>query len=183
MTERVELKTERLLLRPFRLEDLDDVFEYPRDPEWAKYLWTLPQPYTREDAEEFVARAVISTWETNPIFAIAMDSTVIGAIWLTIHMADETASVGYNIARRNWGKGLATEAAQGVIEWGFQEYHLAKFYATADLRNKRSQRVMAKLGMTREGVLRSHVEGRGTRVDVVYYGLLREEWKKLKSER
>ena len=50
-SERVELKTERLLLRPFRLEDVEDVRKYARDPDWARSLpSTVPQPYTRKDA-------------------------------------------------------------------------------------------------------------------------------------
>ena len=44
MTGRVELKTERLLLRPFKLEDVDDVYAYAKDPEWAEYLPGIPQP-------------------------------------------------------------------------------------------------------------------------------------------
>ena len=177
MAEGVELKTERLLLRPFRLEDVNDVFEYARDPEWAKYLLQrIPQPYTREDAEEFLAGAVLTSWETNPLFAIVLDSKVIGGINLRIGETDEIASLGYSIAQPHWGKGLVPEAAQAVIDWGFKQYGLTKIYATADLRNKRSHRVMEKLGMAREGVLRSHRKGREERVDEVYYGLLREEW-------
>ena len=180
MTKRVELKTERLLLRPFMLEDVDDVFEYARDPEWAEYLLLrIPQPYTREDAEEFLARAVLTSWGTNPLFAIVLDSTVIGGINLRIRPEDEIAGLGYGIARTHWGKGLVPEAARAVIGWGFKQYGLTKIYATADLRNKRSQRVMEKLGMTREGVLRSHRKGREGRVDEVYYGLLRQEWERI----
>lgn len=183
MTEKIELKTERLLLRPFRLGDVDDVFEYARDPEWAKYLLLrIPQPYSREDAEEFLAGAVLTSWDTNPLFAIMLDSTVIGGINLRIRPADEIAGLGYGIARTHWGKGLVPEAALAVIGWGFKQYGLTKIYATADPRNKRSHRVMEKLGMTREGVLRSHRKGREARVDEVYYGLLREEWEELKRE-
>ena len=48
MTKPAELTTERLLLRPFRLSDVDDVFEYGSDPEWAAFA---SRPYTRSDAE------------------------------------------------------------------------------------------------------------------------------------
>ena len=182
MVEKVELKTERMLLRPFRLEDADDVFEYSNDPDWARYLPQVPQPYTRRDAEEFVARRIVTSWDTNPAFAMTLDSTVVWAINLLISEPDETASLGYAIARAHWGKELMPEAARAVIDWGFTERGLAKVYATADLRNRRSWRVMEKLGMTREGVLRSHRMGREGRIDEVYYGLLREEWEKSVSE-
>ena len=68
----VVLRTERLVLRPFRLEDVDDFFEYARDPDWARYL-ALPQPYTRSDAEEFVARQVLKTREGHGEFAIELE--------------------------------------------------------------------------------------------------------------
>ena len=67
---RVELNTERLTLRPFELDDVDDTFAFASDPVWAKYLpiWpNWPQPFTRRDAEEFVARQVLINWETTPM--------------------------------------------------------------------------------------------------------------------
>ena len=60
--KRIEIRTERLLLRSYRLEDVDDVFAYARDPEWSRYLERLPypEPYIREHAEKFVARRVLA---------------------------------------------------------------------------------------------------------------------------
>ena len=101
---------------------------------------------------------------------------------LGINKTHEMAELGYDLARVHWGRGLIPEAAHAVAGWAFMEYGLAKIYATADLRNRRSTRVMEKLGMTREGVLRSHRRGRGERVDEVYYGLLCEEWQELSAE-
>ena len=173
---RVELRTERLLLRPFRLEDVEDVLAYSSDSAWARYLPIVPQPYTRRDAEEFLAGRILASWRTNPTFAIVIDSTVVGGISLGIREDQEIASLGYGIARAHWGKGLVPEAAKAVIDWGFGRYGLAKIYVTADIRNNRSWRVMEKLGMTREGVLRRHRKARDGRADDVYYGILRDEW-------
>ena len=105
MIEPTELRTDRLLLRPWSLGDLEGFFAYNKDIEMARYLPHTPQPYKRSDAEEFVASRVLSPWETNPSFAIVMDSTVIGRIRLTIDVADEIAELGYHIARAHWGKG------------------------------------------------------------------------------
>ena len=175
MAERVELKTERLLLRAFRLVDVEDEFEYASDAEWARYLPHVPQPYTRKAAEQRVAGNLLESRETNPTWAIVLNQRVIGGIWL-MDVQNEIGQLGYELSREHWGKGLMTEAARAVINWGFEERRLAKIYASADLRNTRSWRVMEKLGMTREGVLRSHLKGRGERTDSVYYGVLREEW-------
>ena len=67
MAKPIKLKTSRLLLRPFELTDARDVFEYAKDPDWAKFL-PLPSPYTYRDAEEFVARSFLTSWDTEPIF-------------------------------------------------------------------------------------------------------------------
>ena len=55
MSTPVTLKTKRLLLRPFTKSDVDAVFSYSSDPEWVRYQVNIPQPFTRKDAEEFVA--------------------------------------------------------------------------------------------------------------------------------
>ena len=70
-----------------------------------------------------------------------------------------------------------TEAAGAVVDWGFDEFKLEKVYSWADVENIGSWRVMEKIGMTREGTLRSQGVNRGVRQDYHYYGILRREWK------
>ena len=176
MTEGIELNTERLLLRPFRLADVDDAFSVASEPEWARYLPLVPQPYSRQDAEEFVARQLLLSWDTNPGWAIVMKSRVVGSIALGVDVQNESGELNYAIRRDQWGKGLMAEAARAVMEWGFKERGVAKIFATADLRNRQSWRVMEKLGMSREGLLRSHFKAREGRSDSLHYGILREEW-------
>ena len=136
------------------------MYAYARDPEWGRaLLLPVPEPYVRRNAEEFVARTLLASWSTDPHFAIVLDTTVIGGINLTVDKPHEIAGLGYAIAKPHWGKGLAPEAATAVFDWAFAHHGLAKIYARADLRNRRSTRVMEKLGMTREGVLRSHRKG------------------------
>ena len=178
-TEPVELRTRRLLLRPFRLEDVDDVFDYASDPEWARYLGNVSQPFTRRAAEERVARDVLESWETHPNWAIVLNRKVIGGMVLMIDVQHEIGELGYELSREHWEKGLTVEASEAVIDWGFQERGLAKVFAQADARNKRSLRVMEKLGMTFEGVLRSNGTVRGERADDAHYGLLRGEWEEM----
>ena len=112
-----------------------------------------------------MARQLLSSWETKPKFAIVLGGKGVGSIGVTVDQKNEIASVGYRIAREHWGKGLMPEAAKAVIGWAFREYGLAKVYTWTDSTNTQSQRVMEKLGMTREGVLRSHGKGRDGRVD------------------
>ena len=173
--EQFELTAARLLLRPFSLGDVDDVLEYASDPEWARYLDRVPQPFTRRAAEERVARSVLESWETHPTWAMVLDRKVIGGIVLIVDVRHEIGELGYDLSREHWGKELTVEASEAVIDWGFQKRGLAKIFAQADARNVRSLRVMEKLHMEREGVLRSEGNARGERVDDVHYGLLREE--------
>lgn len=172
MGKPIELNTERLLLRPIRLWDVVDFYEYAQDQEWARYF----NPHTLEYCEKFVSNAVMAPWEDSPRFSIVFNSKVIGGMGLYIQRTDKRAELGYSMAREHWSKGFATEAARAVVRWGFSELDLDKIYAHADAGNQRSWNVMEKLGMTREGVFRSHSLVRGKRRDDVQYGILKEEW-------
>lgn len=171
-----EIQTERLLLRPFRFSDLDDVIAYASDDEWSRHIFGLPRPYTRRSAEGFIARAVLTDWEREPMRAIVLEGKVIGGVNLRVDRQHAVAEIDYSIDRENWGRGLATEAASALIAWAFPAYDLQKIFARTVLSNRRSTRVMEKLGMSREGLLRSHRVVRGERQDEVVYGLLRREW-------
>ena len=180
MTEYPTLQTERLSLRRFRLTDVDDVVAFANDEEWQHFL-PLPYPYERVHGEQFVAKSFLRDWKSKPAFAIVLDDTVIGEINLSIDKNHQTAGMGYAIARKHWGRGYATETVRAVVNWAFEALCLAKIYAVAIVENERSWHVMERVGMTREGVLRSEVPGRSDsngRHDMVYYGILREEWEK-----
>ena len=176
MTSRgVELRTERLLLRPIALDDFPEILAYSQDEEWGRYT-PDPKPYTRRFGEEFVARMVLAQWETAARFSIVLDGGVVGGVGLEIDRTNQIAELAYSLAREHWGKGLMSEACRCVIDWGFRDLGLEKILAKTDLRNLRSSRVMERLGMTREAHFRSHVLVEGVREDEVHYGLLLEEW-------
>ncbi len=174
-----ELTTPQLVLRPFRPGDVDDVFEYARDPEWAKFLLgAVPQPYTRRDAEEFIAGRMLAPGNQFS-WAIVLEGAGVGDITLRVDSEHERGEIGYSLAKAHWGRGFTAEAARAVIDWGFVERGLRRISSQADVRNRRSWRVMEKLGMRREGLFRSHRRDPRPgypRVDMVYYSLLGEEW-------
>lgn len=143
-----QLRTARLLLRPFRESDVDDALAYRDDPEFARFLPHVPQPFTHRDAEAFVALNMSEPWETMPTFAVVLDDHVIGTANLEIDPAGRTAMLGYALARAHWGRGLATEAATVVVRWGFATHDLVEIWASTDAANVRSRRVLEKLGMT-----------------------------------
>ena len=175
MTERPpEIRTERLLLRPFRADDVDDVLSFSSDPEWGRYL-EVPMPYSRRDAEEFVAGAVLLDAGAKLRWAIVHEGHVSGFVNLMPATAG-AAELGYGIARPFWGQGLVTEAANVVLQYGFDSLGLARIYAYAVVDNRASWKVMEKLGMQREGFLRRHRTIRGEYVDDVLYSIVRDGW-------
>lgn len=148
----VELRTARLLLRPFRAGDVDDSLAYRNDPEFARYLPHIPQPFTRQHAEAFVALNMAEPWDTLPTFAVVLADHVVGTVNLEIEPGARRAMIGYAIARAHWGRGIATEAATAVVAWGRATHGLVELWASTQIANVRSQRVMDKLGMVRERV-------------------------------
>jgi ribosomal-protein-alanine N-acetyltransferase len=173
MAKGIELKTERLKLRPMRLSDADAILAYSSDEKWAQYHDKIPDLHWIED---FVAHYVTAPWKDDPRFSIVLDSEVIGGIGLTIESKYANGELAYSLSREHWGKGLVVEAAREVVRWGFAELDLAKIWTRADALNTQSTRVMEKLGMTLEGVLRDQTVVGGERRDEVRYGLLHAEW-------
>jgi ribosomal-protein-alanine N-acetyltransferase len=177
------IETPRLVLRPFQFEDVDDVLAYASDEEWGKYLIGIPQPYRRSHAVEFLARQARLDRVVHPTWALVLSASVVGGINIRFKFDHLVGEIGWAIARGLWGRGLATEAAQAIVDTAFGTYpQLKRIRATADDRNVASHRVMEKLGMRREGTLRQDRVARGQLVDEAYYGLLRDEWQKRTSK-
>ena len=160
MTAQTTLRTKRLLLRPFKVGDVADALSYRDDKEFARFLPHIPQPFTRNDAEKFVALNISEPWDRSPTFAIVLGGRVIGTANLDVNTPARAAMLGYAIGSRWWGQGLATEAAQAVMAWGIDAFALGRVWASTDVRHVRSQRVLEKLGMRRETILPGHLRGR-----------------------
>jgi [ribosomal protein S5]-alanine N-acetyltransferase len=171
------IETERLRLRSWRLGDVDDVFAYAQDAEWSRYLHMLPAPYVRRHAEEFVARQLLLNRDEHVAWVIEVDGVAVGGLNLRFFFGHRIAELGYSIARQYWNRGYVSEAASAAVAATFRTYpDLHRVRAFADLRNTASQRVMEKLGMIKEGVLRQNRVERGEPFDEAWYGLLRSEW-------
>jgi ribosomal-protein-alanine N-acetyltransferase len=170
------LETERLVLRPWRFEDLADLLAYTTDPEWGRFL-PVPQPYSEEDGRRFIAGQVLQDRRDRFSWAVTRQGRVIGGVDLVLLGEKRIAEMGYSMSRAFWGRGFATEAARAVIEAAFQsDPVLHRVRASADARNAASLRVLEKAGMTREGTLRSDNMLRGVPYDEVWFGVLRSEW-------
>ena len=170
------INTQRMTLRPYTLRDVDAVLAMASDPEWARFL-PVPQPYTMVDAEQFIAQQLLLDRATHQAWAIEQNNIFIGGINIRFDFQNHVGEIGYSLARPWWGQGLMTEAAGALIDAAFSTYpKLNRIRAMADPRNGGSLRVMAKLGLVREGVWRQNRFVRGEFVDEVWCGLLRNEW-------
>ena len=150
-----EFETERLRLRPPRIEDAPAIFHgYAQDSEVSRFLvWS---PHRRiVETEEFLARC-IAKWVDESAFPWALikkdDDELIGMIELRIE--GPRANIGYVLRRSAWGHGYASEAAKLIVEWAINQDSIYRVWAVCDAENKASARVLEKAGMQREGVLR-----------------------------
>jgi RimJ/RimL family protein N-acetyltransferase len=167
-----EVRTERLLLRPFRRGDAGAVARYANDKEYRRYL----SP-THPDADEFVAHNVGIDWSVERSWVITYEGEIVGSVFLGINSEDDAAELACLVARDFWGREIGVEAARAAIEHAFVELDLEKVVARADARHDASIRVMEKLGMRRDGVAHSHRAGPERRTtDEVIYEVRRAEW-------
>lgn len=166
------LRTERLVLRPFQAADVDDALAYRDDAEFARFLPHVPQPFTRRDAEAFVALNMSEPWDRSPTFAVVLDGTLIGTVNFEVDAAARAAMLGYAIGRAWWGRGLTPEAAGAALAWASRTFGLARVWASTDARHVRSRRVMEKLGMRHEATRPGERPGRdGEPIEAVTYAL------------
>ncbi|HYO97194.1 MAG TPA: GNAT family N-acetyltransferase [Polyangiaceae bacterium] len=93
-----------------------------------------------------LARTLLRPWRRGPSFILNASCSD------RFEKVRRSAMLGYAIGRNWWGQGIATEAARALITWGIKELDLARLWASTDVRNVRSQRVLEKLGMRRESV-------------------------------
>jgi ribosomal-protein-alanine N-acetyltransferase len=172
------LDTERLVMRAFRLADVDAVAGLANDEEVARNTLNIPYPYARDDAVAWITSHAEQLERREAVtYAITERGLdrVVGAVGLILELDHERAELGYWLGRPYWGRGYATEAARAVVRWGFEAFDLHRVHASHFPRNPASGRVLAKLGMRHEGRLREHVVKWGEHLDLVRYGVLRDE--------
>ena len=179
-TLRESIQTPRCFLRPFRRADADDVYAYRRDPEVVRFL-PVAQPFERQHADVFVATQVLADPRERCVWALEQQGRVVGGVSLRLTRRKVRAELGYELARWLWGHGLMAEAASAVIDVAFQRLPIIKITATATATNVRSTRLLEKLGMQREALLRRHWVHHGKVLDELRYGFLREEWEQRRN--
>ena len=173
------LKTQRLVLRPFTTVDAPRVQQLAGAREIAATTTTIPHPYKDGLAEEWIATHGDRFEQGKGVtFAITLvqSGDLVGAISLMNISRDHgRAEMGYWIGVPYWNNGYCTEAAAAVVTYGFEALELRRITAYYFARNASSGHVLAKIGMTREGLLRQHACKWDRFEDVVVCGLLRSD--------
>ena len=148
------LETDRLILRNLVPADLESLFKLYSDPDVRHYFpeGTLTLAETKEELEWFLnghpQHPEFGLWAT-----IHKETThFIGRCGLLPWTIDERpeVEVAYMLGREYWGQGLGTEAAQAILEYGFEHLHLSRLICLIDRENLASIKVARKIGMTFE---------------------------------
>ena len=166
----MEIEFEKKLnLRPLKASDVDAFMTWGGDPKvTASLFWDA---YTdRELAAQFLRDVA----EKQPWFmAIIYEDQPVGAITLDrgAGRAVIRAELGYVVAKKYWGKGIATQAVKLALQRGFTDLNLERIEALVAPENEASIRVLEKSGMEREAFLKKYVIHRGRLRDRFIYGL------------
>jgi RimJ/RimL family protein N-acetyltransferase len=152
MTTTTVLQTARLYLRPFSEDDLDDLAPLMANPDFMRFASGV---YSREQTADFLARVGKRDRAGLPSqFAVILlrEARLIGYCGFFLQTVDglEELEIGYRLDPQFWGCGLATEAAQAVRDYAFDDLGLARVISLIHPENKASRRVAEKNGMTPE---------------------------------
>ena len=174
-----QLLTHRLILRPFRIEDAQDMFDnWASDPEVTRFL-TWPT-HTGVDVTRRVLSGWISRYGDGGFFNWAIEwketGSVIGSI-AVVRLDEETeaAEIGYCMGRAFWGRGIMPEALRAIMDYLFDTVGISRIAARHDVNNPKSGRVMQKAGMRPEGILRGAGKNNQGICDEAYYAALRRD--------
>lgn len=176
-----ELQTERLILRSWTLEDLDDFYEYAQSLEVGPDAGWPPHK-SREESQKILKSFI----KNDEVWAVEYkeNGKVIGSIGLhkdEMRTGINSKMLGYVLSQDYWGRGIMTEAAKKVIEYGFKEKGLDLISVVHFRFNYRSKRVIEKCGFKYEGTLRKGQKlFDGRIVDLVCYSMLKEEYSEMK---
>lgn len=171
------IETQRLILRRFTVDDAEDMYHnWASDPEVARYMpWPV---HSSVQVTKNLLTDWISRYEDGSYFNWVMEyketGVAIGNISVVkLNENTEAADVGYCMSRTYWGQGLMPEALEAVMTYLFDVVGLNRVAASHDVNNPKSGRVMDKVGMRREGILRGAGKNNQGIYDEVWHAMLR----------
>lgn len=178
MARSIELTTRDLVLRELTMDDWPAAHTYASQPVVVQHeLWG---PNDEAATRAFVQRAIDEQGcDPRRVYELAItlaSGELIGGAGLRLGAPEHReADIGYVIHPAHWGRGHATQAARALVAFGFDELGLHRITATCGARNAASARVLTKVGMRPEGVLREHRRRQGRWADTLLFAILESD--------
>ena len=176
------IETERLLLRPYREDDIDVLHDIQSHPEVVRYLYW--EPRTREQVEKVIRESSDQIDGEGGGLTLAIQprgsDSMVGDVVLMYHSeVHRQGEIGYVLHPDHQGHGYATEAAREMLRLGFEQLGLHRIAGRLEARNSASAAVLERLGMQLEGHLRENEWVKGEWQSELVYAMLATEWASL----
>jgi RimJ/RimL family protein N-acetyltransferase len=176
------VQTDRLILRRFTQSDIDDIIEFTADPSVSRETTSIPREDRGRVAEYVEAQNKLSLFEAGKCVDLAVErkdtGKVIGLLSF-VSNGERQAEIGWGFGIDHRGRGLATEAARGLMSYAFGDCDYHRVFAGTVYTNTRSWKLMERLGMRKEAhFVKAHVPAKPGEewIDTVRYATLAEEW-------
>lgn len=185
------IETDRLILRPMRITDVDDLLEYQSDPEIVKYIPWPPRTRVQviEAAEKTIATCTFDIQDENDYIVLVwelkngpgVENNEIGQVIGQSNMGlvskrDSCANIGWVTHRGFQRQGYALEATKALMHFGFDALPIHRIIADIDTRNPESAAMAEKLGMRREGEFIDSEFFKGDWCSMWLYAILKSEF-------
>lgn len=182
------IETERLVLRPFCMDDLDLIQALYCDEEILEY--TPFDALTQEQAKEHLAK-IVRDWEDQRLLSMEFamerkrDGEKIGRCHILIDPETDTGMIGWLLRREHWGQHYALESGEALVSYCFDTLGLHRVNAVCNPKNAASRRVLERCGLQLEACLRQKCRyikrGKISWHDELEYAMLASDRKKAKS--
>ena len=178
MNKDVVIETERLILRQWNIEDLNDIVEGLNNINVLKWLASAPFPYTKKDGQAFIKRTIDNDLLNFAIVLKSENKVIGGTQIININMQNGTADGGIWINEKYQGHGYGTEAFGARIKYAFEVLGLRRLENGYFKGNEKSHRMQLRFGYKDEGIRRKKFvsNATGNIEDECITGLLKEEW-------
>jgi RimJ/RimL family protein N-acetyltransferase len=162
-----------LRIRPLSYADEARVQELASAAEIASTTLSFPHPYPPGAAREWIEKKLDTFAKGEEMaLAIELEGAYIGSIGFFFNRRDDAGELGYWIGKPYWGRGFASLAAGAMLRFGFEELGLHRIQAQVMARNPGSAKVLEKIGLRYEGLLRGAIKKWGVYEDVKIYAAL-----------
>lgn len=178
--------TERLVLRPYTLDDLEDLYSIQSRPDVVRYLYWEVRGHdeVREVLERKIEQTRLAQDDDVLVLAVTMpgaegtNTGVIGEVVLWLRSIEHRqGEIGFVLHPDFQGRGFAAEAATAVLDLAFGTLKLHRVYGRTDGRNIASASLMRRLGMRQEAHFVHNEIFKGEWGDEVYFAILEDEWR------